>query len=539
MERAKLKEIASLAKSTRALVPTTNNPTPEETKALFTKLRAVAGVCMNGADLREALKESIAAERQGELYDAARIIQRMSNTFSGDDGPAIRDNLALIAEILDEAAGPDPSTPLDLRREILEELYELNTRSPQASGTWSAQSGDPVSAARAREAEYLKERGLVSGTIGGHGDLALRLTADGRDFVEVGGFWSKATSGGTSTPPATENPAENKLPRMDVSYGPKLGSGAFGTVWRATDDLLARDIAVKFLTSTDEAMDEDALIREARSLARLAHPNLVTVYAAAWLRHPETRFVAPAITMELLHGETLEKWWSHAHARDEVLRVAAGLIAGILAMHQAGLVHGDLHEGNVMILADATAKLIDWRYHDTFLQRSSSHRRNEIAAEQRRALDRVDTLFEKQGLYSERSTIRGKDLSAVGNIINDLLFSQHVPAPLAPTPGMKEAQRKLETAVQLARSTTVILVGGVTELAGNIRRDAVNGEIQLGARNALSFELRIPCGKGGIPILTVPYELLHSAWVDAAGRLNVMLELPVVWNGREFSFERR
>lgn len=133
---------------------------------------------------------------------------------------------------------------------------------------------------------------------------------------------------------------EHKLPRLEVAYGEKLGSGAFGTVWRATDALLDRDVAVKFLTSTAESFDEAALIREARALAKVAHPNLVTVFAAAYLRHPETKLVAPAITMELLVAEPLEKWWSRQHEPAAIFSVVSGVVAGVRAMHDAGLVHG-------------------------------------------------------------------------------------------------------------------------------------------------------------------------------------------------------
>lgn len=296
-----------------------------------------------------------------------------------------------------------------LRRQLLEELYKLNIEAPAASGNWPSNQRDPDCAPRMREAKYLREKGLVSGKIGPQGDLALKLTARGRDYVENGGFWQKSTvaaiPASTSQSTSTVTP-EQRLPCLKVKYGDKLGSGAFGTVWRATDTLLEREVAVKFLTSTAESFDEDALIREARSLAKIAHPNLVTVFVAAYLRHPETQFVAPAITMELLDGEPLAKWWSRQHESHETFRVLAGMSAGVLAMHDAELIHGDLHAENVMILADATPKLIDWRYQDTFLQRSSSARRNEIGAEQRRAIDLIVTLLDKQGHAEQSLNVR-------------------------------------------------------------------------------------------------------------------------------------
>lgn len=208
------------------------------------------------------------------------------------------------------------------------------------------------------------------------------------------------------TPEPESQAPEYKLPRLEVTYGEKLGSGAFGTVWQGTDKLLDRTIAVKFLTSTADSLDEEALIREARSLAKIAHPNLVTVYSAAWLRHPDNGLVAPAITMELLAGVELEKWRERQHERHEVLKVASGILAGIYAMHDAGLHHGDLHLQNVMVLSDATAKLIDWRYQDTFLQRSTAYRHDLVEADKRRAVDLVLGMLEKQGLTEEAMQIR-------------------------------------------------------------------------------------------------------------------------------------
>lgn len=310
---------------------------------------------------------------------------------------------------------------LKLRRALLEDLYKLNTNSPNASAIWNADRDDPECMPRVREAEYLRAKGLVSGSIGGDGGLALKLTALGRDFVENGGFSQPQAPAADTAAPDTSR--ERRLPRLEVDYRDKLGSGAFGTVWRATDSLLEREIAVKFLTSTAESFDENALLREARSLAKVSHPNLVTVFAAAYLRHPESRLVAPAITMELLVGEPLEKWWSRQHEASEVFRVVAGVAAGVFAMHDAGLVHGDLHAENVMVVSDGTPKLIDWRYQDTFLMRSSAHRRNEIVAEQRRAIDLMITLLEKQGFNEESQSVRRMaDLKAVVSTLRPLLL---------------------------------------------------------------------------------------------------------------------
>jgi tRNA A-37 threonylcarbamoyl transferase component Bud32 len=217
---------------------------------------------------------------------------------------------------------------------------------------------------------------------------------------------TKNASGASTSTELTPKPQEYKLPRLDVTYGQKLGSGAFGTVWQATDVLLDRPVAVKFLTSTDDFLDEHALIREARSLAKIAHPNLVTVYAAAYLRHPETGLVAPALMMELLVGEELHKWWARKHERAEVFAVADGFLAGVQAMHSAGLHHGDLHSQNVMVLADVSVKIIDWRYQDTFLQKSTAHRRDILEAEERRTIDLVVSMFEKHGFTHESLAIR-------------------------------------------------------------------------------------------------------------------------------------
>jgi hypothetical protein len=210
--------------------------------------------------------------------------------------------------------------------------------------------------------------------------------------------------GAPPTPPTP--PPGYRLPRLEVAYGEKLGEGALGTVWEATDKLLERKLAVKFLTSTDESHDEDALLRQAKSLAMVHHPSLVVVYGAAWLPHPTSGLVQPAIMMELLAGEPLLKWRDVQRDRESALRVAADVFAAISAMHVAGLHHGDLHAKNVVVLPDSHAKVIDWRYQDTFLAKSTASRDEVVAADARHAIDIIVAMFEKQGLADESLELR-------------------------------------------------------------------------------------------------------------------------------------
>jgi RIO-like serine/threonine protein kinase len=230
----------------------------------------------------------------------------------------------------------------------------------------------------------------------------------------------------------SEAQPQHLLPRLDVEYGEKLGDGAFGTVWEATDKLLERKLAVKFLTSTDEALDERALLRQARSLAKITHPNLVAVHCAAWLPHPRTGLVAPAIMMELLEGTSLLQWASIQQERESVLRVAAGLFNGISAMHAAGLHHGDLHANNVLVLPSVQAKVIDWRYQDTFLAKSTASRNELVEADQRRAIDQIVSLFEKQGMKEESLELRHATDLAEAQAMLERFGNAPLPLPLPP-----------------------------------------------------------------------------------------------------------
>jgi tetratricopeptide (TPR) repeat protein len=135
-----------------------------------------------------------------------------------------------------------------------------------------------------------------------------------------------------------------------------LGAGGMGVVLLARDPELDRNVALKLLHPELAAGDGgERLLREAQAMARLSHPNVVTVYEVG--RSGDQLFVA----MELVEGETLRAWMRGPARswRDRVaMFVAAG--RGLAAAHAAGLVHRDVKPENVLVGADGRARITDF-----------------------------------------------------------------------------------------------------------------------------------------------------------------------------------
>ena len=133
----------------------------------------------------------------------------------------------------------------------------------------------------------------------------------------------------------------------------KLGEGGMGVVYAASDDVLGRQVAIKLLHRRD---DESAarMRREARALARLNHPNVVTVYEVDqvedWL----------FVVMEFIAGETLRGWLAQRRTPREIAAVLAQAGAGLQAAHAVGLVHRDFKPDNVMVGADGRVRVLDF-----------------------------------------------------------------------------------------------------------------------------------------------------------------------------------
>jgi Tol biopolymer transport system component len=137
-----------------------------------------------------------------------------------------------------------------------------------------------------------------------------------------------------------------------------LGSGGAGEVYRARDTRLGRAVAIKVLSTESSAGDEAGrarLEREARAISQLAHPHICTLFDIG-----VTPDGVSYLVMELLEGETLEQCLTRGPLPLPQAITYAGQIADAVgAAHRAGIVHGDLKPGNVMVTRGGV-KLLDF-----------------------------------------------------------------------------------------------------------------------------------------------------------------------------------
>jgi serine/threonine-protein kinase len=140
--------------------------------------------------------------------------------------------------------------------------------------------------------------------------------------------------------------------------GSKLGSGGMSTVYLAQDEVLDRPVAVKLLHQeiSEEADQLERFRREARSAARLSHPNLVSVIDAG------EDGGRPYIVFEYVEGETLKRRIQQQGGlpSDEAVAYAIEIGRGLTAAHGRKLVHRDVKPQNVLIDLDGRAKVTDF-----------------------------------------------------------------------------------------------------------------------------------------------------------------------------------
>jgi serine/threonine protein kinase len=147
----------------------------------------------------------------------------------------------------------------------------------------------------------------------------------------------------------------------------RLGSGGMGTVWRARDLGLHREVAIKEVRPADAALYEndpslaaqqrERVLRESRALARLQHPNVVSIYQI--LESEDSPY--PWIVMELVRGTSLDaRLREGALTPVEAARIGRDVLGALRAAHAAGILHRDVKPGNVLLRPDGGAVLTDF-----------------------------------------------------------------------------------------------------------------------------------------------------------------------------------
>ena len=143
-----------------------------------------------------------------------------------------------------------------------------------------------------------------------------------------------------------------------------LGKGGMGEVWRARDQKLGREVAIKTLPE-EFAKDEERLARferEAKLLASLNHPNIAAIYGLE--EHEGTRF----LVLELVEGDTLaERLKRGAIPVEESLTLALQIAEALEAAHEKGVIHRDLKPLNIKVTPEGKIKVLDFGLAKAFM----------------------------------------------------------------------------------------------------------------------------------------------------------------------------
>jgi len=160
----------------------------------------------------------------------------------------------------------------------------------------------------------------------------------------------------------TDPEAPERLIAGRYRLGEQLGRGGMGTVWRAVDTMLDRDVAVKELRLPRLVDDEERatmsarMLREARAAARIDHPNVVTIFDVA------EEDGQPWIVMELVRGmslaQELEK--NGPIPPVQVAEMGLRLLAALEAAHEVGVLHRDVKPANVLLARNGRVVLSDF-----------------------------------------------------------------------------------------------------------------------------------------------------------------------------------
>lgn len=228
----------------------------------------------------------------------------------------------------------------------------------------------------------------------------------------------------------------------------QLGEGGAGEVYLGVDTRLDRRVAVKAIRG-DSELDERArarLLREARVLSQLEHPNVCRLYE--YVQGDDSDF----LILELVEGRTLRENLAEDPVPDDAMALAQQVARALIAAHSMGIVHRDLKPANIMITEDRRVKVLDFGLakalrgdredvplgHGSQGDRPSEAGRFDVTVTQAGAIPGTPRYMSPEQAQGERVTAAG-DVYSLGLILQELFTGTR---PLQDTENVSELYRK-------------------------------------------------------------------------------------------------
>jgi len=285
----------------------------------------------------------------------------------------------------------------------------------------------------------------------------------------------------------------------------EIGRGGMGTVYRAHDAELEREVALKVVATPELASGLSIRLQlEARLLARLEHPNLVPVHDAGTLPDGRVFYV-----MKLVRGTRLDEWRRQGQGRTATLRLFQKICEAVAFAHAHGVVHRDLKPENVMVGAFGEALVMDW---GAAMVLSHAH-----GEERAMAADPPGTVIGTPG-YMAPEQERGEtddidaraDIYALGGILRFLLLEQ---APEGGVPRALESIRRKAMAEGAADRYPTAL-----DLAADVDRFLDGLPVQAHRENLFERSGRLLSRHRTLVALLLAYLLMRAAILVLLGR---------------------
>jgi hypothetical protein len=177
---------------------------------------------------------------------------------------------------------------------------------------------------------------------------------DTRPVARVAAAGSDATDATAADGPAARRVEALPVERIDEYHLlALLGRGGMGSVYRARDTILDRDVALKLIARTGSELARQRFLTEARAVARIRHPNVVVVHRVGVTGEQ------PYIVYDLIHGKTFADL-ARPVPWPKALELAVGVTRGLAAVHACGVLHRDLKPANLMLDEHEDVVLVDF-----------------------------------------------------------------------------------------------------------------------------------------------------------------------------------